>query len=139
MSDPLALIGGAVLEVIGLNPTSFDNEAEGNIASSNIFGEKPFHQPTGMGNETETVHLATRPHIMGGLGTVEILKAHRDAQDVVPFIRLNGSVIGAFKGMVIVKKVSTEEKNIAPGGMGWRWEFTVELLYVGENAGGLFG
>lgn len=137
MSLPLALIGSAVLEVIGLNPTGVDWSGEANWPGHAIFDSEPFYQPTGRGDETTTLTLAARPHVMGGLGNYEMLRSHWRRQDVVPFIRLSG-MVGQYLGDVGVKKLSAHEERLAPDGIGRRWEFTAELLHLGRHAAGGF-
>jgi len=137
MSGPLALIGAAVVEVIGLNPSKFDWRGEANWPSQAIFGQNPLYQPTGLGDQVTTVTLAARPHVMGGLGNYEALRSHFRAQDVVPFIRLVG-LIGVYEGDVGIRSLSSTEEKLAPDGVGRRWEFTAELLHVGLLAAGSF-
>lgn len=133
MSFPLAVIGPSVLEVIGLNPQGFDWQGTAVWASHPVFDDEPFYQPTAGGEETETLHLACRPHVMGGLENYEALKLIMRARQPVPFIRMSG-MVGGYQGLVGVRQVSKEERKIAPNGAGYRWEFTAELLYVGRNA-----
>lgn len=135
MSQPIAVIGGAMVEVIGLSPLGFAEVVEANWARHAVFGEEPYYQPASGGDAVETLHLACRPHVMGGLANYEALKRHCRRLEPVPFIRMSG-LVGGYRGLVAVRSVSREETKIAPGGVGWRWEFTVELLYVGANAGG---
>jgi hypothetical protein len=33
-----------------------------------------------------------------------------------------------------IKKLSSSEKKLAPDGVGFRWEFSVELINLGEQA-----
>lgn len=137
MSLPLALIGGAVLEVIGFNPTRFEWSGEANWPSQPIFGGEPLYQPTGLGDQITTVTLAARPNVMGGLDNYRALREHFRAQDVVPFIRLSG-LIGIYEGDVGIKSLSATEEKLAPNGLGRRWEFTAALLHVGQRAAGSF-
>ena len=134
MSHPLALIGDATLEVIGLTPLGFAEVVEANWARHAVFDAEPFYQPVSGGDDVETLHLACRPHLMGGLENYQALKRHCKAREPVPFIRMSG-LVGGYQGLVAVRTVSREENKIAPDGTGWRWEFTVELLYVGAQAG----
>jgi phage protein U len=142
MSIPLCAIGSAVLEVIGLNPTGFDYKSKANWPDQAVFGERPFYQPTGLGDETVTARLAARPNVTGGLDQWEALRAHHRAQDVVPFIRLVGVAgrgvfqLGVMLGNVAITEISQTEERLAPSGIGYRHEFTAELLFVGERAGG---
>ena len=139
MSHPLCAIGGAVLEVIGLNPRAFEGSQEANWPAHEVFGEEPYYQPTGLGERTMKVRLAARPHMMGGLGAFAALERHLQTQDVVPFIRLTGigpRPAGRFMGDVTVRRLSSKEEKLAPNGVGWRWEFDAELLFVGAREGG---
>lgn len=141
MSMPLCCIGDAVLEVIGLNPQHFSSRSKANWPSQEVFDDEPFVQPTGLGARTVTVRLAARPHVMGGLDQVAVLRRHHQAQDVVPFIRLSGLASSALlpAGDVIadvgIEDISAEESRPAPDGIGYRWEFEVQLIVVGRNAG----
>jgi phage protein U len=135
MSLPLALIGSAVLETIGFNPQGFEYAGEAIWATHLVFDEEPFHQSTAGGEETETVYLACRPHVFGGLQNYEALKSDMRKREAVPFIRLTRGFRGSYQGLVGVRSLSKAERKIAPGGMGYRWEFTAELLYVGRQAG----
>ncbi|MCC3246123.1 phage tail protein [Methylocystis sp. WRRC1] len=137
MSQPLALIGAATCEVIGISPMGFAETMEANWARHMVFDSEPYYQPVGGGEHRETLHLACRPHVMGGLDNYRALQRACRERRPVPFIRMSG-LVGGYQGLVAVETVSKEEQRIAPDGMGWRWEFTVELLYVGETAGGVF-
>lgn len=137
MSQPLALVGDAMVEVIGLTPLGFAETMEGNIASHAVFDSEPYYQPVSGGDNVETLHLACRPHVFGGLQNYQALKRHCRERESVPFIRMSG-VVGGYQGMVFVQTISREERRIAPGGAGWRWEFNIELLYARQHAGGGF-
>lgn len=134
MSQPLAIIGPAIVEVIGLSPMGFAEVVEANWARHAVFDAAPYYQPVSGGDQVETLHLACRPHVMGGLEHYRALKAVCQARAPVPYIRMSG-LVGGYQGLVAVRTVSKEETKIAPDGAGWRWEFTVELLYVGASAG----
>jgi phage protein U len=134
MSIPLAVIGNALVEVIGLSPLGFAEEIEANWAAHGVFDSEPYYQPASGGDHVETLHLACRPHVMGGLENYSALKTHCKARDAVPFIRMSG-LVGGYQGLVGVRRISKDERKIAPDGAGWRWEFTVELLHLGEHAG----
>lgn len=135
MSGALILLGSAVIERIGLNPQGIDWQLEANWPGRPVFGGSPIYQPTGLGDETIRLLLAARPHVMGGLSNFDALKAHTRNQDVIPFIRLNADLSGSFEGNVAIRRLSSIERKIAPDGVGFRWEFGVELL----NLGGLGG
>lgn len=137
MSQPIAIIGGAMVEVIGLSAMGFAEVLEANWARHAVFDSEPYYQPVSGGDDVETLHLACRPHVHGGLANYQTLKALCKARQAVPFIRMSG-LVGGYQGLVAVRTVSREETKIAPNGAGWRWEFTVELLYVGASAGGGF-
>lgn len=134
----LCTIGDARLEVIGLNPQGFEASTEPTWADDAVFGEGNFYQPTSRGEEVLTLTLATRPHTHGGLGQYAILKRHCQRLDIVMFMRLTGASglpVGEVMGNVFIRKLSSEEKKIAPGGIGYRYECTAELVFVGERAG----
>lgn len=135
MAIPLALIGPAVLEVIGLNPQGFDWTGAAVWASHPVFDDAPFLQPTAGGEETEMLHLACRPHVMGGLAAYEALKGVMRAREPVPYVRMSG-LVGGYMGLVGLRQLSSSERKLAPDGTGYRWEFTAELIYVGRNAKG---
>ncbi|MBG0796864.1 phage tail protein [Methylocystis sp. L43] len=137
MSQPIALIGSAIVDVIGITPLGFGEIMEANWARHPVFDSDPYYQPASGGDHIETLHLACRPHIFGGLDNFQSLKRHCKAREPVPYIRMSG-MVGGYQGLVAVQTVSREERRIAPGGVGWRWEFTIELLFIGEHAGGGF-
>lgn len=142
MSDPLCMIGAAVFERIGLNPTGFKRVQQATLAEHQVFDDVPFYQPTAMGSRKITVELATRPHIFGGLQNIAILRAQQKALAIVPFMRLYGVQtglvfpVGQFDGDVFIDEISETESKLAPDGIGYRHEFTVELTLVGARAGG---
>ena len=136
MSVPLVAIGGAVLEVIGLSPTSIGYRSEARWPGQDVFDDDPFYQATGMGERCFRLKLAARPHTMGGLGQYQVLKAHHERQDVVPFIRLAAGQVGEVYEDVAVTEIGHEEEKIAPDGVGRRHAFDVKLLVVGRHAGG---
>ena len=138
MSGPLCLIGDAVLERIGLNPQGIDYRAEARWAAHEVFDDEPFYQPTGMGGRKLLLKLCARPHVMGGMGNYAALKAHQEAQDVVPYIRLAAGFVGEMMGDVGIERLSHAEEKIAPDGIGRRHEFTVELILMGRRSGGAF-
>lgn len=135
MSQPIAVIGSALIEVIGLTPLGFAETMEAHIARHAVFDSEPFYQPASGGDHVETLRLACRPQVFGGLENYRALQRHCRAREPVPFIRLSG-LVGGYQGLVFVTSVSKEETKIAPGGAGWRWEFVAELLYAGAHAGG---
>lgn len=136
MSAPLCAIGGAILEAVGLAPVSFGYRSESRWAAQPVFGGDVYYQPTGLGERIMPLRLAARPHVMGGLLQYRILKAHHEAQDVVPYIRLTAALVGDVGPNVAIRRLSHNEEKIAPDGTGRRWEFDVELLLVGDQAGG---
>lgn len=137
MSLPLAMIGPCIVEVLGFNAQEVAWKGEANWPSQQIFQGAPFYQPTGLADETTTLSLAARPHAMGGLDNYAALKEVWRNQDVVPFLRMYGFT-AEFVDLVAVKSLSAAEQKIAPDGRGWRWEFSAELLHVGEHAAGGF-
>ena len=137
MSAPLAMIGAAMLEVIGLNPQGIDEDGEATIAELAVFDDDPFLQATANGAEKFTLKLACRPHVMGGLDAYEILKTQRRAREPVPYLRMYG-FSAEFEGLVYIRRMSRSETKIAPSGMGWRHEFSDELIKLGRNSEGGF-
>jgi phage protein U len=135
MSQPLALVGPATLEVIGFNPQGFGWEGEANIAAHPVFDSDIYYQPVSGGEEVETLHVACRPHVFGGLGNYEALKGIMKSRKPVPYIRMSG-LVGGYRGLVLVRRVSKDERKIAPDGAGWRWEFMAELVFAGASGGG---
>lgn len=138
MSRPLVAIGGAVLEVIGLNPQGLSFRSEASWPSQEVFDAPPFYQATGLGERSIKLKLAARPHVMGGLGALATLRMHHEAQDVVPFIRMGGGNVGDVGGDVAIKEIGQEETKIAPDGLGRRHEVDVTLIVVERHGGGLF-
>jgi len=142
MSGPLCVIGDCVAERIGLNPRDYKYDGQMVVATHQVFDDEPFHQPTAMGEEKITVTLATRPHVFGGLQNWEALRRHMKAREVVPYFRLYGMETGGgfpvadFVGDVLVQHLTGSEGKQAPDGLGFRHEFTAELLLVGSRAGG---
>lgn len=136
MSAPLLAIGNAIVEAIGLSPTSIGYRSEAHWPHHDVFGDGPFYQPTAMGERVHNLRLAARPHVMGGLGNYAVLKAHHEALEAVPFIRLTAGLIGDVGEDVAITRLGHTEERIAPDGTGRRWEFDVELKIVGRQAGG---
>ena len=134
MSGALIALGAATLEVIGLNPQGIDWRIEAHWPGRPIFGSSPLYQATGLGDETLCLRLATRPHVMGGLGAWSTLRRHCRNQDVIPYIRLNGDLSGSFMGNVGIRGLTSFEHKIAPDGRGFRWEFAVDLINLGSLA-----
>lgn len=140
MSGPLCAIGAAVLEVIGLNPQSYGYRSEAHWPHRDVFDGSPFYQPTGMGERIHQLRLAARPHVMGGLDALAILRRQHEALVAVPYIRLSGGLSGGLVGEVgedvAITRLGIQEERIAPDGIGRRWEVDVELTVVGRQAGG---
>lgn len=132
----VAVIGSAIVEVVGLNPQEFEEESEGLWPHSTVFGDGPFYQDTGSGEAKLRLKLAARPHLMGGLDAFEALKKHERARDVVPYIRIGGALAGSVIGEVAVKRVKRVESKLAPDRRGRRHDIEVELLLVGSQASG---
>ena len=137
MSQPLALIGPAVVEVIGVSPTGFGETMEAGWARHSVFGADMHFQPISGGENVETLQLAARPHVHGGLQNYRLLRELNASRQAVPFLRMSG-IVGSYHGLVAVQRISRDEQRISPLGAGWRWEFTVELLYLGRNLGAGF-
>ena len=137
MTIPLAAIGPATLEVIGFNPQGFEYKSEARWPGQGVFNGGIVYQRTGMGEQSITVRLACRPHVMGGLNEYALLKAVHEAQEVVPFIRLGMGMVADVMGDVFVRNLSHQEEKIAPDGMGWRHEFEAELVLAGREIGGV--
>lgn len=136
MSIPLAMIGRATLEVLGFNPQEFDFSSEATWVGHQVFDDELYWQPTAMGEQTLSIRLACRPHVMGGLNQYEALKRHHVNRDVVPFIRLMSGWAGAMVGDAAVRRLSHTESKPAPSGVGYRHEFSADLILVGRRAGG---
>ena len=134
MTLPLALIGPAIVEVIGINPTGFGANMEATFARHQVFGSELFIQPVGGGENVETLNLACRPHVHGGLENYSILQGLCRARLPVPYLRMSG-LVGINNGLVVIQRIGRDENAIAPTGIGRRWEFTVELLHVGNATG----
>lgn len=135
MSLPLAMIGEAMLEVIGLNPQLIDEDGAAVWAGLKVFDDDVFWQPTANGEKTITLRLACRPHVTGGLDQYEALKRVRDAREPVDFIRMIGSS-AEYQGRVGVRRVTRAERKLAPDGRGWMQEFSCELVVMGRNSEG---
>ncbi len=131
MSGALILLGGAVIERIGLNPQGIDWEIEAHWPNRSIFQSRPLYQPTGLGEEITRLRLAARPHVMGGLNNFYALQAHARNQDVIPMIRLNANFSGSYLGNFGIRRLSSHERKLATDGVGYRWEFAVELINLG--------
>lgn len=134
---PIALIGGAVVDVLGISPVAFGESIEANWAKHAVFDSEMVFQPVSGGEHVETLNLACRPHVYGGLENYRLLQTLCRTRASVPFIRMSG-LVGSYFGLVAVQRVSREESRFAPDGAGWRWEFTAELIYLGLNIGGGF-
>lgn len=137
MSHPLAMIGAAVLEVIGLNPQGIDEEIEITWAGLPVFDDDVFWQATANGEERFTLKLACRPHVMGGLDQYAALKQQAKAREPVPYLRMIGGG-ASYEGLVGIRRLSRSEQRLAPDGRGWRNEFSIELIKIGRNSEGGF-
>ena len=135
MSQPLAMIGEAILEVIGLNLQGIDEDGSATWAGLAVFDDDMFWQATAGGEKTITLRLACRPHVTGGLDQYEALKRVRDARAPVDFLRMIGSS-AEYQGRVGVRRVGRQERKLAPDGRGWQQEFTCELIVMGRNSEG---
>lgn len=134
------MIGAAVFRVIGAGPTKITDKRSANWPEQEVFGGEPFIQPTGLGARTLSLSIATRPHELGGLDAFALLKAYRDALEPQPVLRLTlGAGLapgGDYLGLWAVTSFEHEESKIAPSGIGWRHEGTLELKALGELATG---
>jgi phage protein U len=124
----LISIGGAVLNIIGLNPQrlSFSSEARfpGHPTPSGMS-----YQKTGLGPQTLTIEAKTFPHVMGGLDAYALLKVHHELQSVVPFLRLRGNYLGQASGLVGIETLETDEERLHPfDGVGREVDVTVGLI-----------
>lgn len=137
MSHPLAAVGGATFEILGLNPGEFDYAAEASWPSDQIAGRGPLYQATGLGERVLTIAAMARPHVTGGLGSYAALKALMESQQVVPFVRLGANLVGEVAGAVFVRHLRHREGKQAPDGVGYKHEFEFELVFVDSlEAGG---
>lgn len=138
MSHPLCALGAATFDMIGLNPRDFDYDSEAHWPDLPVFDGPPFYQATGLGERILVVKLAARPHVMGGMDQYAIVKGHHERQDVVPFIRLAAGYVGEMMAEVAITRLGHREERLAPGGVGRRHEFILQLKVV-ETVGGGFG
>lgn len=134
MTTGLASIGGAVLEVIGLNPQKIGRRSEGRVPGKATFTGMDY-QRTGLGDRHIRIEFLTHPLVMGGLDTLAILTAIHEGQDVVPWLRLGRNYAASLEGLVVVQTLDVEEGRIHPfTGVGRVVHGEAELLIVGDTA-----
>ena len=131
MGHPLVAVGDAVFEAIGLSPRGFDRRSEANWPGEEVFDDGPFYQPTGMGERVIMLLAEARPHAMGGLDVIEVLRGHLERQEVVPFLRLGPDLVASVGEDVFVRSLGHVEERIAPDGVGYWHGVEVELVIVG--------
>ena len=129
----LAALGPAILMVIGLNPHEDEWSGEASWPSAQVFDGDPLYQPTGMGEEVLTLRCRTWPHVMGGLDTLETLKALMRGREVVPYIRIATHLAGEMQGDVAIRKLRHREARKAPDGVGRTHDVEIELVFVGDR------
>ena len=128
----LVAVGAAVLEVIGLNPQRIGARSEGRAPGHATFTGMDY-QLTGLGEQTIRLEFATVPLVMGGLDTLEILRAIFRSQAVVPWLRLGASYAATLEGIIVVRSLDVDEERIHPfTGVGRTVHGEAELLIVGD-------
>lgn len=132
----LVSIGGAVLRVIGLNPQSIERRASARAIITPTFGGNDI-QLTGADPRTTAIKARTLPQVTGGLDAIAILEAHRQAQAIVPLIRLSSNFLAAVSGEVTVTEITVTEERLHPvTGVGRVLEADITLLHNDRSAGG---
>ncbi len=133
MSHPLASVGTALFEIIGLQTEHADYQSEASWPDGELFGRGPFYQPTGLGEAVLSLRAACRPHVMDGLTAYAAIKRHHERQDVVSYIRLGRGLVGEVQGSVFVRRLGHAEERFAPDGLGRHHTFDFELVFVGRG------
>ena len=130
----LIAIGGAVLYTVGgLNPqrVSFASEAR---FPGHAVPEGMIYQRTGLGMQTISIEAKTFPHVMGGLDAYAVLRAHHEAQAVVPFIRLRGNYLGQSSGLCVIETMEADEERLHPfDGVGRQVDVMLGLILMPAN------
>ena len=131
----LVAVGGAVLQVIGLNPQRIGAESESRVPGKATFTGMDY-QLTGMGERSTRLEFATWPQVIGGLDTLGMLEVQHNAQAVVPYIRLGANWLGTLQGFVVIRRLSIDEERLHPfTGVGRVVHGEAELVHVGDGVG----
>ena len=127
----LIALGGATLDVIGLNPQDIEATSEGRIPGKATFSGMDY-QVTGMGERVTHITATTHPQIFGGMDSVGLLLRYHRQQTPINYLRLGSRYLGEFVGLVIIRSTSLSEDHIHPfTGVGRKVTFDAELLHVG--------
>lgn len=126
---------GPVIFDLRVNPQSLSRDAETPYAVHEVVGAAPKREFMGEGDIKHEIAGVVFPHHFGGLEGIAALEAARVAHTPVPFMR--GTL--APVGWVLIEKLSVEEDEIGPMGMGMEIRFTASLVSVDTPAAGAAG
>lgn len=126
----LLSIGGAILYTVGLNPQRITYSSEARFPAHAV-ADGLRYQMTGAGAQTVTIEATTFPHVVGGLDSFAILKAHHRSQSVVPYIRLRGNYLGEADGLCVIETLDFDEERLHPfDGVGRQIDVTIGLILL---------
>lgn len=132
-SGALISIGGAALRTIGLNPQRLSGSSEARFPAHPIPAGLAY-QKTGLGEQSLHIEATTLPHVTGGLDAFAILKAHHQAQNAVPLIRLKGNYLGQSSGLCVIQTLEYDEERLHPfDGVGRKIDVSIGLLILPMN------
>ncbi len=135
----LVSVGGAVLKVVGLNPSGIGQRSESRVPGKPTFRGMDY-QLTGMGEERIRLRFITAPLIMDGLDVIEVLRLLHRQQAVVPWLRMGSGYAASVMGLVVVQSLDVDEERLHPfTGVARIVHGECEMVVVGDAGAAMSG
>ena len=122
----LMSLGPVVFDLV-FNLTGHDGKTASAFAKHEVLGSSPIYEGTGEDEGTCTLSGVIHPAHFGGLGTLSVLEAARQAAVPLPLMRGDFTPLG----WVLIQNLTQKNDYIDEKGVGREIQFTVELLRVG--------
>lgn len=120
----LYMLGALQFEVWPLNVTKTDNEHGSDYAEKPVMGRRPPIEFVGDASEHFTITAALFPAKLGGLWTLEALRAIRHSGIPQYLMRGDGVPLGWF----VVTKIKEQSSYLAATGVGQKIDVDISLL-----------
>lgn len=119
----LFLIGSVAITVTDLNFHEGSESTEATFAEKSVLGKRPPLEAVGDGPETRKFSGRLFPHKLGGLDELEVLRAHKTAQQAVPVMRGDGVPLGWY----VITNMEVKSQRFDAQGVGRYLEIEITL------------
>jgi uncharacterized protein len=128
------MLGGHAFQAVGFGFKSLDRETEVDWAKIEVTGRETALHWTGPKGQEIKIEGAIFPVALGGLGTLDKLRADHSSGRVMMLVTGAGDVLGKYVGD---GKISEKMKRLTADASPEHVEYTISLRRAGGSVGGL--